>query len=228
MPNKVLVVDDDPVTCELISEVLNSAEIETTAHTISSEAALQLRQRKFDAAFLDVRMPRPDGIELAAEIRSSDLNRKTVIVMITGESDQQFLKRAFEVGANFVLFKPVDRHALLRLLRVVKEPIDRERYRFARVNVRRKVLMECGQKRAEGVTEDLSSNGMLVEATQLFPVGTSLQINLQLESSMPALRAGARVVRHTKDNHMGLLLENISATERVKLQEFLLPLIPTD
>jgi CheY-like chemotaxis protein len=228
VPANVLVVDDDPVTCELISEVLSAAEIQTSAHTNSTEASLRLRHTKFDAAFLDVRMPRPDGIELASEIRSSGLNQKTVIVMITGESEQRFLKRAFEAGANFVLFKPVDRQALLRLLRVVKAPIEQERQRFARVDVKCKVTIQDGEKRAEGMTVDLSSNGMLVEASQVFPVDARLQITLQLDKSAPGLRASARVMRLVRENCMGLLLETISAADRVRLQEFLLPLIPAN
>ncbi|MFY9529031.1 MAG: response regulator, partial [Candidatus Acidiferrales bacterium] len=71
MLNRVLVVEDDPITCELIQEVLSSAEIEAHAVTDSTKAAARLRENKFDAAFLDVHMPAPDGIELARQIRAS-------------------------------------------------------------------------------------------------------------------------------------------------------------
>jgi len=232
MSNKVLIVDDDPVTCELISDVLNLAEMETTSHTNSKEAAQEIGVKKFDAAFLDVRMPSPDGIELARQIRGSALNKKTVIVMITGETEQQFLNRAFEVGANFVLFKPVDKRALLRLLRVVEAPIECERQRFARVHVNCKVTMEAEDKRTEGMTLDLSVNGMMVKASHVFPVDTRLQINIKLDRSesdrsQSEIRGAARVVRLVGDDCMGLYLETVSATERAKLQDFLLPLIPS-
>ena len=228
MGNKVLVVDDDPNTCELISEFLSLSEMEATAHTESVRAASLINVTKFDAAFLDVRMPSPDGIELARQIRSSPLNKKTVIVMITGETEQQFLNRAFEVGANFVLFKPVDRQALLRLLRVVEAPIERERQRFARVHVNCKVSIEAEDKKAEGVTLDLSVNGMLVKASHTFPVDTRLQVNLRLEKENSEIRGGARVVRLVGEDCMGLQLETVSAVERARLQDFLIPLIPPD
>ena len=85
MTTKVLVVDDDPLTCELIHEVLSSAEIEACGVTDSRKAAALLQQEKFDAAFLDARMPAPDGIELTRQIRASALNKKTLVVMITGD-----------------------------------------------------------------------------------------------------------------------------------------------
>jgi PilZ domain len=149
-------------------------------------------------------------------------------VMITGETEQQFLNRAFEVGANFVLFKPVDKRALLRLLRVVEAPMERERQRFARVHVNCKVTMELDDKRTEGMTLDLSVNGMMVKASHVFPVDTRLQINLKLDRSESEIRGAARVVRLVGEDCMGLFLETVSATERAKLQDFLLPLIPPE
>jgi CheY-like chemotaxis protein len=57
VPSRILVVDDNPVICELIQEVLSSAEMEAFTLTDSSQAALHLAREKFDAVFLDVRMP---------------------------------------------------------------------------------------------------------------------------------------------------------------------------
>lgn len=225
MLSKVLVVEDDPITCELIQEVLSSAEIEAHALTDSSQAATRLQENKFDAAFLDVRMPPPDGLELARQIRASGLNQKTVIVMITGEEDRRLMARAFQVGANFFLFKPVDRQVLLRLIRVTQGPIERERRRFTRVGISRRVSMELGEDRLQGMTLDLSVNGMLVQASRVFPAGSVLQVTLELDPRKPALHATARVVRLVGKDRMGLQLENVRLAESEKLQEFLAPLI---
>ncbi len=180
--NRVLIVDDDPPTCELIRDVLSAAEIEACSLTNSSAAALRLRQQKFDAVFLDARMPSPDGLELTRQMRSSGLNKKSLVVMITGDREPQFMTRAFEVGVNFVLFKPVDRQALLRLLRVTQGPIDRERRRFIRVSIQRKVSMKYGQEHVQGTTIDMSVNGMLVKAARQIPMGSVLQIVLELDT----------------------------------------------
>ncbi|PYU57494.1 MAG: hypothetical protein DMG56_22320, partial [Acidobacteria bacterium] len=71
VPARVLVVDDDAPTCELIAEILGSAGMQAACLTDSTEAASRLRTDKFHAIFLDVRMPPPDGIELARQIRAS-------------------------------------------------------------------------------------------------------------------------------------------------------------
>src|SRR5260370_4392094 len=94
VPARVLVVDDDGPTCELIREILCSAGLDAASLTDSTEAASRLQTEKFHAIFLDVRMPPPDGIELARQIRASRTNASSVIVMITGEEDRTVLKRA--------------------------------------------------------------------------------------------------------------------------------------
>jgi two-component system response regulator ResD len=71
VPASVLVVDDDALICELIREILCSAGMEASSLIDSTEAALLLQTHKFHVIFLDVRMPPPDGIELARQIRAS-------------------------------------------------------------------------------------------------------------------------------------------------------------
>jgi CheY-like chemotaxis protein len=221
--NRVLIVDDDPPTCELIREVLNAADVDAYSLTNSTAAALRLRQQKFDAVFLDSRMPSPDGIELTRQIRTSSLNKKSLVVMITGDREPQLITRAFEVGVNFVLFKPVDRQGLLRLLRVTQDPIDRERRRYTRVNLQRKVSLNYGREHTDAMTMDLSVNGMLVKSARQFPIGSALKIILELERGRPPLHGSARVTRLSGKDCMGLEFEDAAWGDGQRLQEFLLP-----
>jgi DNA-binding response OmpR family regulator len=55
--NGILVVDDDPLICELIRDVLETAEIRSRTTSDSQQASILIREEKFDAVFLDVRMP---------------------------------------------------------------------------------------------------------------------------------------------------------------------------
>jgi CheY-like chemotaxis protein len=218
-------VDDEPMLCELIQEVLTSGEFEAQATSSSVLASTLLREQKFDAVFLDVRMPAPDGIELARQIRASGRNQNTPIVLITGEEDRTVLVRAFQAGANFLLFKPIDRQRLLRLIRVTEGMIQREKRQYQRVKVGCKVSLQSGQERSSGKTIDLSLNGAMVQADSVFSVGSIIQIELELMRGKPVLRAAARVVRVVGNNCMGLHIEKMPLAESAKLQEFLLPLI---
>jgi len=226
-PVQVLVVDDDPLTCELICEILRSTGMEANSVTDSAEAAEQLRREKYHAVFLDMRMPPPDGIELTRQIRASRMNASTVIVMITGEEDRTVMQRAFEAGVEIFLFKPVERNKLLRLIRIAEGPIERERRRFTRVRLRCRISIESGNDRLEGTTLDLSLGGVLVQSHRALPPGTRVTVSLELEYGTALLRSAARVVRTVGADCMGLQYENLEAQESKRLQEFLLPLILT-
>jgi CheY-like chemotaxis protein len=222
---QVLVVDDHAPSCELISEILRSAGFEANSLTSSAEAAEHLTRKKFHAVFLDMRMPPPDGLELARQVRDSRINASTVIVMITGEQDRTLMKRAFEIGVQFLLFKPVERHKLLKLIRVAESSIERERRRFTRVPLQRPVLLESNDKQLEGTTVDLSSDGMLVQSYLVFPSGTLVKVRLQLQTGSTPLQFEARVVRTVGTDRMGIQFNSLDGKEDSRLQEFLLPLI---
>jgi CheY-like chemotaxis protein len=222
---QILVVDDHAPSCELISEILRSAGFEADSLANSGEAAERLTKEKFHAVFLDMRMPPPDGLELARHVRTSRINASTVIVMITGEQERTLMQRAFEIGVHFFLFKPVERNKLLKLIRVAESSIERERRRFTRVPLRCAVSMESNDKQLEGTTVDLSSDGMLVQSYLVFPTGTLVKVSLELQAGSTPLQFEARVVRTIGTDGMGLQFKSQGAKESSRLQEFLLPLI---
>jgi len=225
LPARVLVVDDDPLSGELICEILRSAGMDASFLTSSAEAAGLLNREKYHAVFLDMRMPPPDGVELAHQIRASRVDASTVIVMITGEEERTLMKRAFKAGVEFFLFKPVARSKLLKLIRVAEGPIERERRRFTRIRMRCRVSLESGNDRLEGTPQDLSLGGALVQSGRAYPLGTRVTVSLELEAGTPALRSGALVVRTVGMDRMGIQFENLGPAESIRLQEYLLPLI---
>jgi CheY-like chemotaxis protein len=222
MPSRVLVVDDDAAFGEMIGEVLRSVDIESLVLEHSGQALACLAKEKFDAVFLDVRMPAPDGIELTWKIRSGGLNVSTPIMMITGEQDRALLGRAFEAGANFFLYKPIDKQAILRLLRATKDSVEHEKRRFRRIKVSCNVLIESGAKQLRGTTLDMSMGGLFVQTSEVLPTGTSAQVTVHVTSGTPLIFA-ARVLRAAGTDCMGMQFEKLTPALGKSLQEFLLP-----
>jgi len=221
---RILMVDDNAATCELMDEILTSAEMDCLALTDSREAAALVAKEKFDAIFTDEHMPYVDGIELARRARAG-FNRSTPIVMITGEEDRKFLGRAFDAGVNFFLFKPIDRHSVLRLIRVTEGTIQREARRFQRIKFNGKVSIESGAGNLNGATLDVSLGGMFVQAPYVLPVGSLVTVGLELLPDQPSVRLSARVMRVAGGDCMGLQIENTASADYKEFQEFLLPRI---
>src|ERR1700691_30104 len=209
MPSRVLVVDDNEAFGEMIGEVLRSVDIQSLVLSHSGQAVTCLAKEKFDAVFLDVHMPAPDGIELTRKIRSGGLNVSTPIMVITGEDDRALLGRAFEAGANFFLYKPVDRHNVLRLVRATKDSIEHERRRFRRIKVSCKVSIESGATQLKGTTLDLSIGGMFVQSSGVLSLGVVAQVTVHVPSG-PPLSFTARVLRLSGDDCMGMQFENVT------------------
>jgi c-di-GMP-binding flagellar brake protein YcgR len=135
------------------------------------------------------------------------------------------MKRAFDAGVEFFLFKPVERNKLLKLIRVAEGAIERERRRYTRVPLQCAVSLASDGKQLEGKTVDVSFNGMLIQSYTVFPTGTHVIASLELQKGARPLRFEARVIRTVGTDRIALQFTNPQAEESKRLQEFLLPLI---
>jgi CheY-like chemotaxis protein len=230
-PFEILLVedlaDDSDLCLRMFRKMQLDMDVEFNTHAVSdsAQAAIQITEQKFDAIFLDIGMPPPDGIELAKRIRSSAVNRTTPIVIITGAEDRGLMARAFQAGANFFLFKPINRTQLVRLMHMSLVPMDRERRKLRRIEVKCKVSIESERSRFDGETVDLSMEGMLVRAACPLPVGSVVRVSLMLPQTASPICSTARLVRTVGNELVGLQLESIGKAESDRLGEFLVTLI---
>jgi CheY-like chemotaxis protein len=213
MQRRGLVVDDEPVVCELIRKVLHSAGMEALTLTRSTEAPEIIDEGKFDMVFLDLHMPSPDGIELARQMRSSRFNRMTPIVLISDDQRPSALSVGFAAGASFFLYKPIDKSRLLKLVQATQGTMEHERRRTRRVPLRSKVRLKFGEQELEGESIDVSMTGLLVRAPRIAPVGSSLRMSLHLAPRMRPIVAAGSVVRILGGNQMGF--NSISLLSRI-------------
>lgn len=114
---KILVVDDDQTTRKVLRGVLTKAGFVTAVAKDGVDALKALRTQKFDLLLLDVWMPRMNGLELLAQLRSRKA-RPRVIVMTSDDAPETLLKAVREQAFKYV-HKPVDGLKLLRTVRDV-------------------------------------------------------------------------------------------------------------
>jgi DNA-binding response OmpR family regulator len=225
MKLRVLIVDGDQAAGEAIHTAVSASNLDAVLEPSSSRAAEYLRKEKYDALFFEMHSPAPDGLQLAQMARSSGLNRRTPIIMVANGTSPDAMSRAFQAGANFFLFKPIDRSRLLRVLRAAQAPIEQERRRFHRVQVERPVVIHFGEQQISGKTVDMSLQGILAEVSRLLPTGSAVRVRVELEPGRKPILVSGMVVRHAGANRMGIELEVLSGEENERMQAFLLPLI---
>src|SRR6266513_450939 len=105
----VLIVDDDPALLQALPEALRIRIAGLTVDTADSGAAAleQITARDYDAIVTDIKMPRMDGLELLAEIRTHRPDTPTL--MITGYGELDLVVQALRAGAYDFIRKPIDR-----------------------------------------------------------------------------------------------------------------------
>ncbi len=117
MSSGVLIVDDDPFIRKLIATTLEDvAEFELHEASDGLEA-IDVAKRELPAlVFLDVDMPRLDGIDACRRLRDDPQTGASTIVMLTAAHGDSVERRAEEAGADLFLTKPFSPLDLLRLV----------------------------------------------------------------------------------------------------------------
>ena len=115
----ILVVDDDPDICQNLSDILTDLGHHVDTATGGLAALELVRQKPYDVALLDLKMPDMDGLTLYREIKK--LQAGTVAIVVSAYASGPITEEVLSAGAWQVLPKPAD---LDRLLRLVGEAID--------------------------------------------------------------------------------------------------------
>ena len=121
---KVLVVDDEPLFCEMVSKFLVGKGYSVVEAYGGEEAITIYSEDRPDLVVLDVRMPGKDGLETLQELRASD--PEASVIMVTAVLDDEVVGQAMADGALDYITKPLNLHSLelaikMRLGLVVSE-----------------------------------------------------------------------------------------------------------
>ncbi|HTT33197.1 MAG TPA: response regulator [Methylomirabilota bacterium] len=228
MPRRALLVDDAAATCEMIQKVLYAAGVEALTLTKSGQAPGFLEEGKFDLVLIDLHMSSPDGIELGQEMRKPKSNRTTPIILLSDDQRPSALAQSFAAGASFFRYKPIDKARLLKLVRATQQQAGTEKRQTRRVPLQTKVRLRIGSEEILCETINISLNGLLVKTPHSIPLGSPVQISVDLSPRMRPLVGAGLVTRIAGANQMGIALDQLPVEESERLQEFLLPMIPVE
>ena len=113
---KALIIDDDPDVCNFISSAL--AEIGIEIRSIEHPSAFYKVLEEFspDLLFMDIVLPKFDGLNLLKTLRADAVYQNLFVVVITekGEGDTQF---GYEEDADDILYKPLSKQMLQKCVR---------------------------------------------------------------------------------------------------------------
>jgi DNA-binding response OmpR family regulator len=164
-----LLLSSDDKAVRVLRRVLSEIDVEVE-HCSQSDAAVQkITRQRFEAVIVDCTTAQIASTVLRGT-RSSPANKRAITVGLLEDlpttETQNALKNAFEMGAHFVLFKPISLERARSSFRAVRALMKRERRRHARLPIHVPVEIELDgqQGRFQVNTVDLGENGMAVNA----------------------------------------------------------------
>ncbi|TVQ17132.1 MAG: response regulator [Spirochaetaceae bacterium] len=111
---KVLVVDDESMVLDVLKAMLTSYGHQVVPTTESTEA-LTLIEERFDLFLFDLRMPEPNGADLAEAVRARHPDAK--VLVMTGYPGDPLAARALQSGVTALVKKPFEIGKILAHLR---------------------------------------------------------------------------------------------------------------
>ena len=115
---RVLVVDDNQTSREILQDMLESMSFEVSQAPTGEEALSEIIQadskegRPFEAVFMDFQMPGMNGIAASRKIKEQDLTTQPKIIMVTAYGREEIIQQSEDVGLEGFLVKPVNRSLL--------------------------------------------------------------------------------------------------------------------
>ncbi len=129
-PIKILMVEDNPDDVDLTIEALKDGKIRNEMYVVNNgvDAIAFLRKEgeyervpRPDVMLLDLNLPKKNGREVLAEIKSDpDLTMIPVVVLTTSDAEEDILK-AYKLHANCYITKPVDFEQFIKVVKSIEQ-----------------------------------------------------------------------------------------------------------
>jgi len=109
----VLVVDDSPSVRRVVSGMFKANGWNVQVARDGVEALDLIAKERPAAVLLDIEMPRMDGYELMATLRSQEQYKTVPLIVLTSRAASKHQQRAMQLGADDYVVKPYQEHELL-------------------------------------------------------------------------------------------------------------------
>ena len=214
----LLLCSDDKIV-RVLRRTLGDLDI-SVEHCASSEIALRhLTRERFEAIIVDCAGPGAAAVLRGA--RTAPCNKRAVAVAIL--DPEMGLRSAFDLGAHFMLYKPVSAERAKSSFRAARALMKKERRHNARIAVRIPVEMSSRKSGARFKinTTDLGEGGLAISLPRRSKPQGRWQISFTLPGSSTSLAVDAEFAWEGSGTQVGLRFQNQSAEFTRELREWL-------
>ncbi len=115
----ILIVDDDPMICKTMSDVLRLKGHHCDTAYDGGQAISMVKEKAYQCVFMDIKMPEKDGVEVFREIK--EISPETSVILITGFTSDKLVFEAKKQGVPVILPKPLNLQEIDKFLRFLEK-----------------------------------------------------------------------------------------------------------
>src|SRR3972149_12156558 len=119
MPNKILIVDDEPFNLDLLEQELGDQGYVIERAGDGAEALGKVPSFLPDVILLDYMMPNMNGLEVLARLRKDETHKGIPVILLTAKATQEDKIRGLDAGADDYVVKPFDSFELMARVRAM-------------------------------------------------------------------------------------------------------------
>jgi hypothetical protein len=219
---KSLLLSSDEKTVRILRRVLGDLEIDVEHCYSADDAICRITRQRFEAIIADA-TNREDAGNLLRAAKAAPVNKRALTIVLV--ESPVGLKGGFELGAHFVLHKPLAVERAKGSFRAVRALMKRERRRQLRVEVQ--IPVECiGSGRYSAKTSDLCEGGMAVQFSGRVNKENSLHFSLELPGVNQKLEIDGELAWEGYQNRAGVRFTNTTDEQRNLLRQWLNSQLP--
>lgn len=219
-----LVFCSDEKILRVLRRVLSDLEVQVDQCGDADSAIHKLTRRRYEAVIVDCTDEQAATYVLKSARNAPSNKRAVAVAIIDGE---KAVRGAFELGAHFVLYKPISMERAKSSFRAAHALMKRERRRNQRVPVEIPVALIGTEGRLETVTVDLGEGGMAVQASKLSKNSKGLRVQFALPMSR-AMDTAAEIAWENSSRQTGLRFVDMLPAERQELKRWLEQVSPEE
>ncbi len=216
MSLRCLLFSHDDRTFRLLRLSLSDLSIDVEHCTDFEQCQNLLLQRKFDAVVSDCDLQ--NGPALLRSVRQSKHNRRSIIFAL---ADAQIkMSEAFQMGADFILYKPLTPERIRRTLHAAHGLMMRERRLHFRHPTSTPVMLNPKGRPLRVQLCDLSPNGALIDAGMALKTGQVVEMHFRLPDTEFDMELTGRVTRCDPMGRAGVRFEGLSEVAEARLMQW--------
>jgi CheY-like chemotaxis protein len=217
MKLNVLLMCRNQPSLRILATAFNGISIDPEVCLSAPDTMERLVEGHYSAIVLDFDVP--GAVQVARMVRIVAPERRPVIFTMIGAMTS--VGGAFQAGANFVLYKPLEPEQVTRSLRAARGFMNPDKRRSPRHPVQALVHLKFNVGELPALMVDVSEQGLALQAPEPLLRAQEVPLRFVLPGTLHSVEATGQIIWSNEDGRAGMFFSRISPSSRKHLKDWL-------